>query len=318
MERVAARLTLLVGEREVTCHHGSLSAARLQETPRRAPQERAASRARGHRVSRAWVIDIGDVDLVVQLGSCRSIATLLQRVGRAGHGVGRTPKGRLFPLTRDELVEAKAIVTSIERGELDRTPQPGRPLDILAQQVVAACVAESWREDDLFALFTRAWPYRELSRADFDAVVSLHAAGRWALLHRDGIGGVVRATRRARLTALAGGGAIPDNADYRVVMEPCGTFIGTLNEDFAIESNGGDIFQLGTASWRIFCGSSPVSSASPTRRGAPPTIPFWLGEAPARTAELSRAVADARVSASVGAGQRTRSRRSSASTSTPA
>jgi ATP-dependent Lhr-like helicase len=294
-ERVALRLAQLVGEADVTCHHGSLSAARRHDAETRLKDGKL--RALVATASLELGIDIGDVDLVVQLGSCRSIATLLQRVGRAGHGVGRVPKGRLFPLTRDELVEAKAMVDAIPRGDLDRTPQPGRPLDILAQQVVAACVAEPWSEDALFASFTRAWPYRMLTRTEFDEVIALHAQGRWALLHRDGVGRVVRATKRARLTALAGGGAIPDNADYRVVLEPDGTFIGTLNEDFAIESNGGDIFQLGTASWRILRVEAGVVRVADAK-GAPPTIPFWLGEAPARTPELSAAVGAVRLHAS--------------------
>src|SRR5262249_31542116 len=163
---------------------------------------------------------------------------------------------------------------------------PGRPLDILAQQIVAACVPETWREDDLFALFRRAWPYRDLAREDFDQAVGVHLSGRWSLLHRDGVGRRVRATRRARITAITSGGAIPDNADYQVILEPEGTQVGTLNEDFAIESNAGDIFQLGTASWRILRVSGGIVRVADAK-GAPPTIPFWLGEAPARTAELS-------------------------------
>ena len=179
------------------------------------------------------------------------------------------------------------------RGTLDRTAQPGRPLDILAQQVVAACVPDAWSEDDLFAMVTRAWPYRDLAREELDQVLAMHARERWALLHRDGVNRTVRATRRARLTALAGGGAIPDTADYRVVQDPSGTFIGTLNEDFAIESNGGDVFQLGTASWRILKVEPGVVRVADAQ-GAPPTIPFWLGEAPARTRELSAEVARVR------------------------
>jgi ATP-dependent helicase Lhr and Lhr-like helicase len=293
-ERIAARLAPLVGEGAVTCHHGSLSAARRHDAETRLKEGRL--RALVATASLELGIDIGDVDLVVQVGSCRSIATLLQRVGRAGHGIGRIPKGRMFPLTRDELVEAKAIVEAVPRGVLDRTPQPGRPLDILAQQVVAACVAETWSEDELFTRFTRAWPYRDLAREELEQVIRLHSGERWALLHRDGVGRTVRATRRARLTALSGGGAIPDTADYRVILEPCGTFIGTLNEDFAIESNGGDIFQLGTASWRILRVEAGVVRVADAK-GAPPTIPFWLGEAPARTAELSAEVGRVRLGA---------------------
>jgi ATP-dependent helicase Lhr and Lhr-like helicase len=294
-ERIASRLGPLVGEGEVTCHHGSLSAARRHDAE--AKLKAGHLRALVATASLELGIDIGDVDLVLQVGSCRSIATLLQRVGRAGHGIGRIPKGRMFPLTRDELVEAEAILDAVPRGVLDRTPQPGRPLDILAQQVVAACVPETWSEDALFSVFTRAWPYRDLTREEFSQVVGVHCRERWALLHRDGIGGRIRATRRARLTALSGGGAIPDTADYRVILEPCGTFIGTLNEDFAIESNGGDIFQLGTASWRILKVEPGVVRVADAK-GAPPTIPFWLGEAPSRTTELSAEVGRVRVNAS--------------------
>jgi ATP-dependent Lhr-like helicase len=244
-ERTAARLVTRLGADRVACHHGSLSRALRQRA-----EERLKNGELSVLVATASLelgIDIGDVELVIQLGSTRSIANLLQRVGRAGHGVNRLPKGRVFPLTRDELVEAAALIECVERGELDRTPMPGRPLDILAQQVVAACVPEPWSEQALFERFRRAHPYRELTREDFDAVVSLHTGTRWSLLHRDGVGGVIRATKRARLTAILSGGAIPDNADYQVLLEPEGTLIGTLNEDFAIESNVGDIFQLGTA-----------------------------------------------------------------------
>ena len=293
-ERIAARLGTILGAKEVACHHGSLSAARRHDAEQRL--KAGELKALVATASLELGIDIGDVDLVMQIGASRSIATLLQRVGRAGHGIHRVPKGRVFPLTLDELVEAAALVRSIRDGVLDRTPQPGRPLDILAQQIVAACVPETWEEDELFSLVRRAWPYRELAREDFDATIGVHLSGRWSLLHRDGVGRKVRATRRARITAITSGGAIPDNADYQVILEPEGTLVGTLNEDFAIESNGGDIFQLGTASWRILrVGAGVVRVAD--AKGAPPTIPFWLGEAPARTPELSRELSRVREAA---------------------
>jgi len=290
-ERVAARLVPRLGAGLVSCHHGSLSQALRKNAEERL--KAGELRALVATASLELGIDIGDIDLVIQIGAARSIATLLQRVGRAGHGVHRTPKGRIFPLTRDELVEAAALVRSIRAGTLDRTPQPGKPLDILAQQVVAACVSEPWSEEALFERFRRAYPYRVLEREDFERVVKLHSGQRWSLLHRDGVGGVLRATRRARLTAVLSGGAIPDNADYQVVLEPDGNHIGTLNEDFAIESNRGDIFQLGTASWRILRVSGGVVRVADAQ-GAPPTIPFWLGEAPARTRELSAEIAEIR------------------------
>ncbi|MGH9869035.1 MAG: DEAD/DEAH box helicase [Candidatus Polarisedimenticolia bacterium] len=290
-ERVAARLTEMLGAGAVTSHHGSLARDRRLEAERRL--KAGELRALVATSSLELGIDVGDVDLVIQTGVTSSVAMLLQRVGRAGHALSRVPKGRLFPLTQDELVCAAALVDAVRAGELDRTPSPGSPLDILAQQIVAACVPEAWKEDDLFGAFTRAWPYRDLPRHDFDAVVALHTGGRGALLHRDGVNGILRATRRARLTAITGGGAIPDTADYRVVVEPDGTLVGSVHEDFAVEANGGDIFQLGNASWQVLKveqGTMRVADAA----GAPPTIPFWRGEAPARTRELSEAVARVR------------------------
>jgi len=285
-ERLAARLSELVGENFVTCHHGSLSKEHRLDAEQRL--KAGQLKALVATASLELGIDIGDVDLVLQVGSPRAIATFLQRVGRAGHGVGRTPKGRAFPLTIDELLESAALLRAIRKGELDRTTIPSGPLDILAQQAVAACVSGPWQEDELFETLRRAWPYRELSRDDFDAVLAMHAGSRAALLHRDRVQGRVLATRRARLTAVTCGGAIPDNADFRVLQEPEGTFVGTLNEDFSVESNVGDIFQLGNTSWRVTRvepreGIMRVADA----KGAPPSIPFWLGEAAARTRELS-------------------------------
>jgi ATP-dependent helicase Lhr and Lhr-like helicase len=245
-------------------------------------------------------IDIGSVDLVCQLGTTRSIATLLQRIGRAEHKRSGIPKGRLFPLTRDELVECVAMIRSIQQGVLDRLHIPQKPLDVLSQQIVAATACEDWDEEELFNLVKSAYPYRSLVRQEFDEVVRMLAEGfstkrgrRGALIHRDGINHRIRGRRGARLVALTSGGAIPDNSDYRVVVEPSETFVGTVNEDFAVESMAGDIFQLGNASWkvlRINAGTVRVEDA----HGQPPGIPFWLGEGPARTFELSQAVSDLR------------------------
>lgn len=289
-ERVTARLADRLGPERVTCHHSSLSRQHRLDAEHRLKS--GSLRALVATASLELGIDIGDVDLVVQVGATRSIATFLQRVGRSGHAVKRVPKGRLFPLTVDELVEAAALLQAAGRGELDRTPQPAAPLDILAQQVVASCVAageDGWHEDALFGALRRAWPYRALKREDFDAVIRMHTDGRRGLLHRDGVGGRVMARRRARITAVTGGGAIADVADFRVLIEPEGTFVGTLNEDFAVEANVGDIFQLGNTSWRILKverGTVRVADA----KGQPPSIPFWLGEGPSRTAELSSAI----------------------------
>jgi ATP-dependent Lhr-like helicase len=245
-------------------------------------------------------IDIGYVDLVCQLGSTRQISTFLQRVGRSGHTVHGTPKGRLFPLSRDDLVECAALIRSVRQGELDRLILPRKPLDVLAQQTIAEAACEDWAEDDLYALVRRAYPYRDLSRVEFDEVVGMVASGfttrrgrRGALVHRDAINHRVRGRRGARLAAITSGGAIPDTADYRVVQEPDELFIGTVNEDFAFESMAGEVFQLGNRSWRILKieqGTMRVADA----QGELPSIPFWLGEAPGRTHELSAAVSDLR------------------------
>jgi ATP-dependent Lhr-like helicase len=283
-ERIAAQLTRLLGEDAVTSHHGSLSRMRRLEAEERL--KAGNLRALVATASLELGIDIGDVDLVIQVGATRSIATFLQRVGRAGHALKKVPKGRLFPLTLDELVEGAALLRCIRGAVLDSTPMPPRPLDILAQQVVASCVSEPWEEERLFALVRNAWPYRNLERDDFDRVVALHTRGRGALLHRDGVNGRLMATRRARLTALLSGGAIPDTADYQVKLEPDGTVVGTVNEDWAIESNGGDIFQLGNASWRILRVEPGVVRVTDAK-GQPPSLPFWLGEGPGRTRELA-------------------------------
>ena len=292
-ERLSARLAERVGQDKVTCHHGSLARARRLD----AEEQLKAGRLRAlvATASLELGIDIGDVDLAVQIGATRSIATFLQRMGRAGHGPSRVPKGRIFPLTIDELAEAEALLHAVERRVLDRTPLPRAPLDVLAQQVVAACVPETWDEAALFAQLTRAWPYRDLSRDDFDHVAALHTEGRRALLHRDGVNGRLRATKRARLQAITSGGAIPDTGDYQVLLEPDGTHVGALNEDFAIESNRGDIVQLGSHSWRILRVEPGVVRVADAE-GAPPTIPFWLGEAPARTRELSSLISELRES----------------------
>jgi ATP-dependent Lhr-like helicase len=286
-ERIAAQLTRLLGEEAVTSHHGSLSKARRLDAEERLKAGKL--RALVATASLELGIDIGDVDLVIQVGATRSIATFLQRVGRAGHALKKIPKGRLFPLTLDELVEGAALLRCIRGSILDRTPMPPRPLDILAQQIVAACVSEVWDEPALFALFRRAWPYRDLTREEFDQVVALHAEGRRALLHRDGVHGRVMGTRRARLTALLSGGAIPDTADYQVRLEPEGTLVGTVNEDWAVESNGGDIFQLGNASWRVLRIEPGIVRVADAK-GQPPSLPFWLGEGPGRTRELAAAI----------------------------
>ena len=297
-ERVARHLSDRLGEGSVTAHHGSLAKETRLDAETRL--KGGALRAIVATASLELGIDIGHVDLVCQIGSPHRIATLLQRVGRSGHTIEGLPKGRVFPTTRDDLVECAALLRAVRRGELDAIVPQDRALDVLAQQMVAECACRDYSEDELFAFARRAWPYRDLSRADFDAVLTMTADGfstrrgrRAALLHRDEVNATVRGRRGARLLAQTSGGAIPEVADYRVVLDPGETFVGTLNEDFAIESHAGDIFQLGNASWRILqvvAGTVRVADA----HGMPPTIPFWLGEAPARSDELSRAVSDLR------------------------
>ena len=308
-ERVTHHLSELLGADTVTSHHGSLSAKlRLDAEDR---LKRGELKALVATASLELGIDIGSVDLVCQLATTRSIATLLQRVGRAEHKRSGLPKGRIFPLSRDELIECAALVRCVHRGELDHLNIPEKPLDVLAQQIVASASttrsgglqsaeSEGWNEDELFELIRAAWPYRNLTRGEFDSVVKMLAEGfstkrgrRSALIHHDAINHRIRGRRGARLVALTSGGAIPDNADYRVILEPSETFVGTVNEDFAVESLAGDIFQLGNASWRILRVNSGVVRVEDAK-GQPPGIPFWLGEAPARTVELSQAVSNLR------------------------
>ena len=300
-ERVAHQLCERLGTDKVMSHHGSLSAKLRLEAEHRL--KRGELKALVATASLELGIDIGSVDLVCQLGSARSIATFLQRVGRAEHRRGGRSKGRLFPLSRDELVESVAVLRSIRKRELDRLEIPQKPLDLLAQQIVACAACEEWYEENLFELMRSAYPFRNLTREEFDDVLRMLAEGfstrrgrRASLIHHDRINQRVRARRGARLVALTSGGAIPDNADYRVLLEPSETFLGTVNEDFAVESMAGDIFQLGNASWRILginSGTVRVEDA----HGQPPGIPFWLGEAPGRTAELSLAVSQLRADA---------------------
>ncbi len=297
-ERVAHHLEERLGKDAVATHHGSLS-----RKLRLAAENKLKSgeiRALVATASLELGIDIGAVDLVCQIGSTRSIATALQRIGRAGHWHGAIPKGRIFAATRDELLECAALVRAIRQGDLDRIEIPDAPQDVLAQQIVAMCSAEDWQEDDLFARIRRAYPYRNLERAQFDTIVEMLSEGIAArrgrygtYLHRDRVNGRVRGRRGSRLAAITSGGAIPDNALYTVVAEPEGTVVGTIDEDFAVESLRGDIMLLGNTSWRIRrvqMGRVLVEDA----HGAAPTVPFWRGEAPARTAELSAQVADLR------------------------
>ena len=293
-ERVAHQLALRVGEEHVASHHGSLAKERRVRLEQRLKD--GELRALVATASLELGIDIGSIDLVCQVGSPRGITTFLQRVGRSGHALGVRPKGRIFPASRDELVESAALIRAVHAGRLDSIVQPVAPLDVLAQQIVAECATQDWREDELYDLVRRATPYRDLSREHYDEVVEMLAngvgegAGRSKpLIHRDRIGGVLRARRASRMIAIQNGGTIPELGDYRVIAEPDETVVGNVNEDWAIESMAGDVFLLGSTSWRIRrieSGTVRVEDA----RGAPPNIPFWLGEAPGRTIELSEEV----------------------------
>ena len=298
VERVAHQMSLRLGQDTVVPHHGSLS----QETRHRAEQllKDGTVKVCVATSSLELGIDIGAVDLVCQIGSPRSIGLMLQRVGRSGHSVGGTPKGRLFPLTRDELLECLALTRGYRRGNLDTLTIPPWPLDVLAQQIVAECAGQPWDEDRLLDLVRRAYPYRDLTAERFSEIVEMLSRGvapregrRAAYLHHDAVNRNLRARRGARLAALTSGGAIPDNADYDVILEPDNTFLGTVNEDFAIESMRGDVFLLGNTPWRIRrveSGKVRVEDAG----GASPTLPFWLGEAAGRTTELSDEVSELR------------------------
>jgi ATP-dependent helicase Lhr and Lhr-like helicase len=295
-ERVAHHLAERLGEDRVGAHHGSLAKERRLHIEQRL--KAGEMQAIVATASLELGIDVGSVDLVCQVGSPRAITTFLQRIGRSGHALGRTSRGRLFATSRDELVECAALIRGVATGLLDRIEPPRAPLDILAQQVVAECAAREWGEDALFALVREAAPFERLERKDFDDIVRLLAEGAaprvgrgGSLIHRDQVNGVLRGTRAARIVALTNGGAIPETADYRVVLDPDETLVGTVNEDWAIESMAGDIFVLGSHSWRI----RRVESRSGVIRvedahGQPPTVPFWLGEAPSRSWELSTEV----------------------------
>jgi len=314
-ERISHQLGERLGEENVAAHHGSLARKLRLESERKLKEGQI--KVLVATASLELGIDIGTVDLVCHISSPRSIAVALQRVGRSGHWRAAVPKGRFFVTTRDDLAECAVLVRAIRLGELDRLIFPEASLDILAQQIVACCAAagsaatanksgdqtnEGWDEDELFALVKRAYPYRNLSRATFDEVLTMLSEGiasqrgRYgAYLHHDRINRKLRARRGARLAAITSGGAIPDNALFTVVAEPDGGTVGTVDEDFAVESMAGDIMLLGNTSWRIRRVESRTSRVLvDDAHGAPPTIPFWRGEAPARTAELSQQLGELR------------------------
>lgn len=293
-ERLSHNLNERLGPGRILAHHGSMSKDRRVDAENRL--KNGSLKALVATSSLELGIDVGAIELVCQIGAPHSIASFLQRVGRSGHSVSKTPKGILFPLTLDELVDCVAILEAIRQGELDRIIIPEKPLDVLAQQIVAETAGAEYSDDELFSLVTKAYPYQNLTRSEFDDVVTMMAEGytsrkgrRGALLYHDRINQRIKARKGARLTAIVSGGAIPDNFEFDVVLDPENIFLGTVNEDFAMESIPGDIFQLGNNSWkirRIENGKVRVEDAA----GQPPNIPFWLGEAPGRSDELSLAV----------------------------
>jgi len=294
-ERAAHHLANRLGTEIVAAHHGSLAKEFRLDAEQRL--KKGQLRVLVATASLELGIDIGDVDLVIQVASPRSISALLQRVGRSGHHVGGMPKGRIFPTSRDELIECAALLDCVHRDELDLLHIPAAPLDVLSQQIVAEVSLQEWSEDGLFELVRRAQPYEQLPRERYDAVLRMLSEGyagrngvRGAYLHRDTVSGTLRGRRGGKLVAVTSGGTIPDNADYAVILEPAGHIIGSVNEDFAVESLAGDVFQLGNTSYRIRkveTGRVRVEDA----QGAAPNIPFWLGEAPGRSDELSHSVA---------------------------
>ena len=308
-ERLSHHLSERLGPEVVSAHHGSMSREKRLDAETRL--KAGALRALVATGSLELGIDVGAIDLVVQIGSPKAIATLLQRVGRSGHTLEGTPRGKLYPLTKDELVEAVALLHSVRLGELDSLPFPSKPLDVLAQQIVAEVACEDNTADTLFDLVRRSFIYRDLSREAFNGVIQMLVDGftfrrgtRRSYLHFNPVTQTLRAKKGARLNATVSGGTIPDQFDYDVRLEPSGVQIGSVHEDFAVESLPGDIFQLGTASWRILkveTGKVRVEDAD----GLPPTMPFWIGEAPGRSAELSTAVSRVReeVSARIDLGQ---------------
>ena len=299
VERLCCALAERLGEDNVAAHHGSLSRAlRLDAEQRLKAGEIKCLVATA---SLELGIDIGAIDLVIQLNSTRAVAVAMQRVGRAGHWRGATPRGRFFASTRDDLLEQAALVRAMRSGSLDKLEIPPQPRDVLMQQMVAMCGAEPWEEDAMFALVTRAYPYRNLSRTEFDEIVTLlhtgieNSRGRYgAYLLRDGVGGVLHPRRGARMTAIGNGGAIPDTAMFSVVLMPEGHTIATLGEHFAVDSGPGDVIQLGNSSWRILSVEKEGRVLVEDAHGAPPSVPFWDGEAPQRTDVLSDFVGDLR------------------------
>jgi ATP-dependent Lhr-like helicase len=299
VERVAFALGQRLGEENVAAHHGSLSRALRLDAEQRL--KRGEIKILVATASLELGIDIGDVDLVCQIASTRAVAVAMQRVGRAGHWRGAIPKGRLFATTRDDLLEQAALVRKMRAGELDLLEIPPQPIDVLMQQIVAACGAESWDKDSLFEVIRRAYPYRDLTREQFEEIIQIlsngieSSRGRYgAYLMHDGVRGQLHARRGARMIAISNGGAIPDTGLFNVILQPEGVQIATLDEHFAVDSSPGDVILLGNSSWRIQRIETAGQVLVEDAHGAPPSVPFWFGEAPQRTSILSDGVSELR------------------------
>ncbi len=299
VEKIAFELANRIGPENVAAHHGSLSRPlRLDAEQRLKNGEIKILIATA---SLELGIDIGDIDLVCQISTTRAVAVAMQRVGRAGHWRGAIPKGRFFATTRDDLMEQAALIRKMRAGELDRLQIPPQPADVLMQQIVATVGAEPWEEDTLFNTLRRAYPYRNLTREAFNQLITLltegieSSRGRYgAYLLRDGVHGILHPRRGARSIAISNGGAIPDVALYNVILQPEGIQIATLDEHFAVDSSPGDVLLLGTSSWRIQRIEAAGRVLVEDAHGAPPTLPFWFGEAPQRTSVLSDGVGELR------------------------
>ncbi len=293
-ERLAVALGELLGEEHVTSHHGSMSKEHRHQAEQKL--KAGALKVLVATASMELGIDIGSVGLIIQIASPKSIAAFIQRVGRSNHHVGGVPKGKLLPLTRDELVECVALLDSVRRGELDKIVMPEAPIDILSQQIVAEVSNQDWEVDELYDLFKNAYPYRSLKRDTFYEIIKMQSEGystrrgrRGAHIHYDAINGLIRGRKGARIVALTNGGSIPDMFDYDVVLDPQNIKVGTIGEDYALESLPGDTITLGTHTWQIL-GIEGLTMKVKDAAGMPPTIPFWLGEGPGRTLELSESV----------------------------
>ena len=294
-ERVALNLQKRLGADAVMAHHGSLGRAERFDAEQRL--KRGELKALVATSSLELGIDVGAVDLVCQIDSPKSISAAIQRIGRSGHALGATPKGRLFALTIDDLIECAAAVHAIRSGLLDAVEIPSECMDVAAQQIVAIAAEDNEiRESDLLNLLRGAHSFAKLDASELRRLLEELAAeigGGSVRAHPkifyDRTGRRVRARRGARLAAITSGGTIPESGNYDVVIESQNRKIGDIEEDFAQESSRGDVFALGSMPWQIQRISRGRLMVEPAP-GMAPTLPFWLNEGAGRTAALSSEV----------------------------